>query len=239
MSQLNITPHQVTHHINRGWYFTAQQVSKRRVCLVSASRQIHALYDELLHTLLILGIVKDVLFLSNENNSPGFLLQVEAAYKPCIVIQNHVFDDNLGFEIERLIELSARCIILFVTPYVTSVPEKYLQHIPLLLWDVSYFVHVPYVAQYHRFIEKCMFHKRQALLHNGPVLFDEVDNICCTLNLFDYDLAIGHIVVYMQRTFRWKVHCVIVLQRFIKKYLYRPNAALSQQIISRLYSCKK
>ena len=214
----------------RGWKFAAEQVAKRRVCVIASSRHVTNIYGELVYTLKILGLAQDVVELIDKNLVHLDTL-VTSAHKPCVVINLNYCNLHMS---EFLWLLDVGCIVLLVTPYVTLVPVEFLRFVPLLLWYMSYHVHVPYVAQHHSLVHKFMTQSRQALLYQGPILCDGVDNICLTLNLFDHDLAIGNIVTHMQRHFRKKREKATIIQQFIKRQLYFPGYFLGEQIVDRL-----
>ena len=214
----------------RGWKFAAEQVAKRRVCVVSSSRHVINIYTELVYTLKILGLSQDVVELT-DRNLVHLVALVTSAHKPCVVVNLNYCNLHMS---EFMWLLDVGCTVLLVTPYVTLVPVEFLRFVPLLLWYMSYHVHVPYVAQHYSLVHKCMIESRQALLYQGPILCDGVDNICLTLNLFDHDLAIGNIVTQIQRHFRKKRKNATIIQQFIKKHLYCPGFFLGEQIVDRL-----
>ena len=217
----------------RGWKFAAEQVAKRRVCVIASfasSRHLTNIYHELVYTLKILGLAQDVVELTDKNLVQLATL-VTSALKPCVVVNLNYCNLHMS---EFLWLLDVGCIVLLVTPYVTLVPVEFLRFVPLLLWYMSYHVHVPYVAQHYSLVHKFMIESREALLYQGPILCDGVDNICLTLNLFDHDLAIGNIVTHMQRHFRKKRENAIIIQQFMKRHLYCPGSFLGEQIVDRL-----
>lgn len=207
---------------------------------MASTSNIQVLVEDLLYVLRCLGVVQDVHHLRVQNNIPSFLSLVEASCKPCVIISYNLVQP-LHFDLRMLLQLAyeGKCLVLFMTSFLTAMPVEIMGLVPCLLWNMSYYVNIPYVALHSRLVNQCMQQKREALLHQGPILCDGVDNICCVLNLFDRDLAFGNIVVRMQRLYRFKVFCATVIQQAVKQWMYRPNACLGKKIVCRLYACTK
>lgn len=218
----------------RGWGLVAKQIAKRGVGLV-ANFGPH-LVGDLLYVLQLLGFVKTV-FTFQSGDSVNKLRQLlHGSEKPCIVFAGNSVDPLDFYYFLRI----PNCIVLVTTDFITALPVQYLHYIPCVLWNMSYHVDVPWVAHHYQVIDSCMRHERQALLTQGPILCDGIDDVCCDISLYgSHWLSFGSIVVGLQHRFRRRRYCAQVIQRVVKQWLYRPDAGLGKKIVFRLNNCTK
>jgi branched-subunit amino acid transport protein len=245
----------------RGWKFTADYVKKRRLCTISGFAALE-LKDSLVYTLkLVNKIDQEIQVHANSLDDNEFWSAVYLSKKPCITIVfgvTYVQNTELHLHwVEHLLNVvvgEKKGIVLFVARFLTVIPQTFLRLSSSLIWNLSYYVNVPFVSLHYPMVSKFMNEQRSALLYQGPILCDEIDNVCCTLDLCGLKGSSGafpqvqmleesplflSVVKTLQERLHRKVKSSQVIQRFVKQWLYRPGTAFSYQIIQRLYSSKQ
>lgn len=221
----------------RGWAFVARQVEKERLCLISSVRYSSIMLTYLIKTLKVMGIIQHVVV---DLDDGLYDMLHDSATKRCLVFNC----DNSN--VQRIYELYTlyknKYIVVVVTRYLTSVPGVLLRLVPCILWEMSYFVSVPFVANYCPMIKRFMDDNRMALLYQGPIFCSSATNICCALILPGINmrhLNMHKLCTQSQRRFREKRNSVMVIQRAVKEWLYRPEVCLGLKIVYRLNCCQK
>ena len=229
--------------MSRGWAFVARQIERERLCLVSSVQHSTSMLTLLLKTLKVMGIIQHVIVDLDDELYDGLHDSLwHSSEKLCFVF----YSDNSN--VQRIHELYTlyknKYILLVVTRYLTSVPVVLLPLVPCMLWEMSYFISVPFVANYCPMIKRFMDDHRMALLYQGPIFCSSSFNLCCPLNLPGinerlFTFSIHELFTPSQRRFRKKRTSVMVIQRAVKEWLYRPEVCLGQKIVYRLNCCQK
>ena len=219
-----------------GWQVLAQQVFKRRVCLIAATTGGQGLLQDLVYVLKLRRYVDSVLDLSSVQSSvlltKECLDQERPGKAPCVILSNSLGLTNVSTVCQWAGD--NQCILLYYTHWVTAVPRAVLNMIPCMLWIMGYHVNVPFVADVSPVVQHFMRQKRDALLYNGAILCDSVDDVCVTLLLYGRRVRLGELLVRVQQRFRRRRHCAIILQRVSKRWLYEPEQRLGRRVVERL-----
>jgi hypothetical protein len=211
---------------SRGYAFVARQFAAHQGGVL-AGFEVSVLRD-LLYALKCLKLV-DSVFMLTEANKKLNVEKVLSKKRPCVVLMGDVLSEA---EFGALLTWP-RVMVLVHTQYILSLPLPYLNTLMVLLWNMRYRVDVPGVAFRCRVVHQFMRQKRVVLLTEGPLFMNAYTNFCASVN-FQRWVPFGYTVTRLQRRFRRRQHCAIVLQRAIKKWLYSPNMCLGQRIVHRL-----
>jgi hypothetical protein len=227
------------------WHTLVKQVEKRRILLIqSGSTFLRVRLPNLLYSLRLLGLVKKLIRVTDSINDPNFLSVVSTTIKPCVLMKApRGSEDNL-FYCKGLIRLAKqkKCILLFYTRNVLDLSLNVTKHMPCFLWNFSRLVNMFEMARHCETVTKFWKQKRGELfVTEGPLFMDTVDNMCVTLDLNATlpESQFGAVVVRMQRNYQLKRVAVVVLQRAVKEWLYRPQTCLGKKIVFRLNCCQK
>lgn len=227
------------------WYTLVKQVQKRRILLVHSSATfLRVRLPNLLYYLRMLGVVKRVIKLTDDNHDCNFLSVVANATKPCVLVKLLREPGDYQFYFNGLVRLAKekKCILILHTRNVRTVSHELVKHIPCLLRNFSSRMNMFEEAIHCSIVLPFWLQKRGELfVTEGPLFLDRVDNMCVTLNFTSKinDSRFEDVVMQMQRFYHVKVGAVVVIQRAVKQWLYRPQACLSQKIVQRLNCCKK
>ena len=224
------------------WHTLVKQVEKRRILLIqSGSTFLRVRLPNLLYCLRLLGLVKNLFKVTDTIDDPNFLSVVSTTIRPCVVMKAPQATESYHKGLIRLAK-QKKCILLFYTRNVLDLSHNGTKHMPCFLWNFSRRVNMFEVARHCNVVRKFWVQKRGELfVTEGPLLLDKVDNMCVTLDLNATlpERKFGAVVVRMQRYFQLKTVSVVVIQRAVKQWLYRPQMCLGQEIVKRLNCCKK
>lgn len=233
-------------HCARGWAFVARHIARERCCIVASPSNSESIVNNIIKSLQILGLIDQVLSVEDTYDIDRW----QPPAKPCIVFQptfdNVVWRNWLPMYrnwCRALEHTSSPCIVICVTSHITQVSSTILNTMPCILWDLSYFVDVPRIAERCNMINTFMTQERRALLKHGPILCVESNNMCCPLdidmNTMICEALLRQLVVKAQLRFRARRLCATVIQQAVKQWLYRPQSSLGKNIVERLtVSCQ-
>lgn len=227
------------------WHTLVKQLEKRRILLIqSGSTFLRVRLPNLLYCLRLLGLVKSLIKVTDRINDPNFLSVVSNANKPCVVMKAPRGTEGIPFSFEGLVQLAKenKCVLVFYTRNVLDLSYNVTKHMPCFLWNFSRLVNMFEMARHCHIVQKFWTQKRGELfVTESPLLLDMVDNMCVTLDLNAtlQESAFEALVVKMQRYFHLKTVSVVVIQRAVKQWLYRPQTCLGVKIVQRLNCCQK
>ena len=227
------------------WHTLVKQVEKRRILLIqSGSTFLRVRLPNLLYTLRLFGLVKSLIKVTDRINDPNFLSVISNANKPCVLMKAPRKTEACPSYFKGLIRLATekKCILLFYTRNVLDLSPNVTKHMSCFLWNFSRLVNMFEMARHCPIVTMFWKQKRGELfVTEEPLLLDTVDNMCVTLDLNAslHESQFGAVVVRMQRNYQVKARAVIVIQRAVKQWLYRPQMCLGQKIIQRLNCCQK
>jgi hypothetical protein len=224
--------------MSKGWVFVARHVARERVCMLSSPTNVESMLTDLMTTLKLLGIIETVVTV-DDNFS---LSVVDSVQRPCVVFNTQTVytQRHIIWLMYKLLYIP-NCIVLLITPFITAVPESFLQFIPCLLWNKPHWVNMPHIASKCPIIKKFTERECDAFEGKGHVLCIGRRNICCKVDLDAYlpEALVWQTVVAAQRRFRARRFYATVIQRFVKEWLYRPHSTLGKHIVERLtLSCQ-
>lgn len=209
-----------------GYGFVARQLAAQRGGVLSGF-ELPVLHN-LLYVLQRFNAI-DRVFMLTERNQALDLETVQLSSKPCVVLMGDVLSDSRYLELL----LIPSCMIIVFTLFIVILPPVYLDSMVVLFWNMNYQVNIPFIASRCHLVKHFMRQEHRVLLEHGPIFLNGFHNLCCSITL-DRWLPFGSIVVSLQSKFRRRQHCLVILQRAVKQWLYRPGACIGQQIVFRL-----
>jgi len=211
---------------NKGYAFVARQFAAHQGGVLAGFEV--CVLRNLLYVLKCLKLI-DSVFLLTEVNQKLNVEKVLSKERPCVVLMGDVLSDG---EFGALLALP-KVMVLVYTQYILSLPLPYLETLMVLLWNMRYRVDVPGVAFRCRVVHHFMRQERVVLLTEGPLFLNAYTNFCASVD-FQRWVPFGYTVTRLQRRFKRRQHCAIVIQRAVKQWLYNPNVCLGQRIVHRL-----
>lgn len=189
-----------------GYAFLAREVLRSRRLMICGGTL--RLADDLVYTMNLMQALQVFVYREAQPMFEFNEREVFTVPNPCVVLCDH---DVLSARQYISLLVDPRLIIIVVT---------------LNMWD-----HVP---KLYKNSCTCVLECFQSSCFFGN--YD--DRFCRTLYLQPYDnhLNLETLVVSAQRRFRQRMKCLVVMQRFVKAWLYRPGSAWSQLFVSHCVS---
>ena len=214
-----------------GYGWVARQISRVGSALLVNQHQDKIL--QLVYTLKTLGLVNKQEFWITERMT--VLPEITTPGVHCVVLWDNSVLYNYDVQLFTNMIQSKQFLLLVCTSQVGTVPPFYLHYLPCMLWNMGRYVHIPWIASMYHVVNRFMMQERSALLHHGDVFLDVTTDCCMPVHLVTsryYGVVVR--VMNMQAWFRKKRTAVVTLQRYIKQWVYRPDAALGHKIIQSL-----
>lgn len=225
------------------WHTLVKQVEKRRILLIqSGSTFLRVRLPNLLYCLRLLGLVKKLIKVTDNNYDPQFLSVVSTTIRPCVLMKAPRDIDCPSY-FKGLVQLAKekKCILLLYTRNVLDVSFKVTFYMkPCFIWHFSRLVNMYEMARHCHIVAMFWSKRGRLFVTEDPVLLDTVDNMYVTLdlNVTLSECKFEAVVVRMQRYFQLKTVSVVVIQRAVKQWLYHPQTCLGLKTVHRLNCCK-
>lgn len=124
-----------------------------------------------------------------------------------------------------------KCLLLFCPRSVLEVPYSYLNEFPSFVWNTRQYD----LALYSRVLT---YQNPRCLRKRGVLFGSDQDERVHTINLEPLVNA-EQMITQAQTHFRRRKHGIIVIQRAVKQWLYRPNSRFAQRIVCQLEATNK